>query len=140
MKKILLVALLGFCGVTHAEQCPPSAALSHAEQGASWVLNKTFTEQGWYVSRDPISENNPKTSYDLNGAVFSKMIYAREFPDNWYLQCKYVDNTSASGSWITLYNTNHYKVDPTKLANYVRINSEEFECLATGADTSRCNW
>lgn len=141
MKRIAIVAaLLGFCVIAHAEQCPPSKALSHAGKGQPWVLDKTFSDQGWYVSRDPISENNSKGSYDPAGAVFSTLIYAREFSDSYYSQCKYVDNTSGSGSWITVYNTNHYQIDPAKLPNYTKIDFEEFQCQGIGSDTSRCKW
>lgn len=141
MKRIAIAtALLGFCVIAHAEQCPPSKALSHAGKGQPWVLEKSFSDQGWYISRDPVSENSAKNSYDVAGAVFTSFLYAREFWGNWYARCKYVDNTSGSGSWITLFNTQHYSTNPASLANFHEVDVEQYDCLATGSDTSICKW
>lgn len=96
MKKMIFATLLlssmVAANAAHALHCPPIESLSHERTGAHWVLDKKYTDDGWYVSSYPHADFSqethiaPKAFGNVNMSVISNENINN---DRWFVTCKY---------------------------------------------------
>ena len=149
MKKIALsIAMLCAAISAHADQCPPSSALSHAKAGQHWQLAKEYQKQGWYVALYPYADLS--NFANIPAPHYTTVKFVSNEDDNlaqWFVTCNYNIDDSAFPRYVVVTKNELLPFNPERqtVANFYpsdpgQKSQSSYYCGTQDGSSVQCNW